>query len=231
MHRFSVLQTLSTREKWLWISSTIVLIISFLISQAPLPYLIVSLIGVTALLFLAKGEPLGQILTIVFSIGYAIIAFEYRYYGEMFTYVGMTLPSALIAFIIWVKHPHQKDSSVVKIALITPTKVVFLLVSSMLVSYLFYELLAHLQTPNLGLSTLSVLTSYSASMLMFFRSQHYAIFYALNDLVLILLWVLASIEDITFLPMVLCFVVFLVHDVYAYVNWYSLLKKQRSSGQ
>ena len=54
--------------------------------------LIASFIGVTALIFNAKGNPFGQLLMVIFSILYGIISFAFAYYGEMITYLGMTAP-------------------------------------------------------------------------------------------------------------------------------------------
>ena len=55
-------------EILLWSISVIILILSFLIfSNNQYHYLIGSIIGVTALIFLAKGNPIGQALTILFA--------------------------------------------------------------------------------------------------------------------------------------------------------------------
>src|SRR5690554_5668482 len=107
------------KEFILWMISTILLVVSFTFSQGSILLLIVTLIGVTALLYLAKGEPLGQILTIIFSMSYALISFELKYYSETITYAFMTLPSAGLALISWLKHPYQKDKSTVKVGSIT----------------------------------------------------------------------------------------------------------------
>ena len=53
---------------------------------------------------------------------------------------------------------------------------------------------------------------------MLMRSPYYALFYSFNDIVLIVLWTLATITDIGYLPMILCFVIFLVNDIYGFVN-------------
>ena len=57
-----------TRFEWgLWITSLVVVAASFLLSpEGDMLNLATSLIGVTALIFLAKGMLLGQILSVVF---------------------------------------------------------------------------------------------------------------------------------------------------------------------
>ena len=87
------------RLKWyealIWISSVILILISFLISGAGSNLtMIASLIGVTALIFVAKGDVLGQILTVIFSVFYGIVSWKFHYWGEMITYLGMTAPIA-----------------------------------------------------------------------------------------------------------------------------------------
>ena len=77
----------SKSEIALWISSVMLIIISFCVFDRTnyLP-LCASLIGVTSLIFNAKGNPFGQLLMIVFSLLYGIISYSFSYYGEMITY-------------------------------------------------------------------------------------------------------------------------------------------------
>ena len=54
----------------------------------------------------------------------------------------------------------------------------------------------------------------------------FAAVYALNDIVLIVLWVIASLEDVSCVTMVMCFIVFLINDLYGLINWLKMQKKQ-----
>ena len=62
--------------------------------------------------------------------------------------------------------------------------------------------------------------------LTYLRSPYYALGYAANDVVLIVLWVLASVVDISYLSMVVCFIMFLVNDLYGFINWRRMQRKQ-----
>ena len=63
-------------ELGLWIFSLILVSVSFIVvEQKDVLSLIASLIGVTALIFVAKGMVIGQILTVVFAVFYGIISF------------------------------------------------------------------------------------------------------------------------------------------------------------
>ena len=113
-------------EILLWSISVIILILSFLIfSNNQYHYLIGSIIGVTALIFLAKGNPIGQALTILFAIFYGVISYSYKYYGEMITYLFMSAPTALIALITWIKNPYGNIKYEVKINEISKKEWIF----------------------------------------------------------------------------------------------------------
>ena len=70
--------------------------------------LLASLIGVTSLIFNAKGNPFGQFLMVWFSLLYGVISFSFAYYGEMLTYLGMTMPMAVFSLISWLRNPYKK---------------------------------------------------------------------------------------------------------------------------
>src|SRR5690606_37024781 len=102
------------------------------------------------------------------------------------------------------------------------------IIISTLVTIIFYFILEFLQTPNLIVSTISVFTSMFAAILMMYRVPYYAIAYAVNDIILIVLWILASISSISYIPMVLCFIIFLVNDLYAFIDWSKRRKIQNT---
>lgn len=185
---------------------------------------IASLLGVTALIFVAKGDVLGQGMTIGFSILYGIVSYKFRYYGEMITYLGMSAPAAFVTLLVWLKNPYKKHE--VKVSTMTTKKWLMITLISIAVTIAFYFILGALGTSNLLISTLSVLTSSYASLLLIARSPYYALAYSLNDIVLIILWILASIQDIQYLPMILCFVMFLANDIYGFINWKQMKKRQ-----
>ncbi len=222
--------TLTLTERTIFAISFIGVLLSFFASrfffgQGDLMSTLASLIGVTALIFVAKGYPLGQALTILFALVYGAVSLTKHYYGEMITYLGMSAPMALFALISWVKHPY-KDSNEVKIAHLSTKHMTLLSLLTALVTLVFYFILKALGTESLGVSTLSVTTSFFASSLVFLRSPYYALAYAANDLVLILLWGIASLSDPSYLPMLTCFVLFLLNDLYGFLNWKRMQARQ-----
>lgn len=224
-------KTLTKFEKGLWLTSLAVTLLSYLLSYlfsggGDLLNLIASLIGVTALIFVAKGLVLGQLLTVVFSVFYGIISVLFSYYGEMITYLFMTTPMAIVAAIEWIKNPY-KDTQEVKVHKVTKKQLAVMWLLAILVTVLFYFILKALNTANLFFSTVSITTSFVASYLTFLRSPYYAIGYSANDVVLIILWILASVENISYLPMVACFIMFLFNDLYGFYNWRRMQKRQK----
>lgn len=217
---------LSKFEKILWTISLIVVTLSFVFSPEP-DYLTLaaSLIGVTALIFVAKGYVIGQVLTVVFSVFYGVISFYFRYYGEMITYLCMTTPIAIVSVISWLRHPYKKTKEV-EVSRLTPLKVTVMLILSAAVTAVFYFILKALGTANLIFSTASITTSFLASYLTFLRSPYYAAAYAANDVVLIILWILASVQNPSYIPMIFCFVMFLFNDSYGFFNWQRMKKRQ-----
>jgi nicotinamide mononucleotide transporter PnuC len=219
---------LSGFELGLWLFSLIGVTLSSVFSPVFDPLsLTASLIGVTALIFVAKGDPLGQVLTVVFSVFYGIISWTFRYYGEMITYLGMSAPMAALAVISWVRNPYEQGKAEVRVNRLKLPEVLFLAVLTILVTVLFYFILKFFGTANLLPSTLSVTTSFLASYLTFRRSPFYALAYAANDLVLIVLWILAALEDPSYIPMILCFAMFFLNDTYGFVNWQRMQKRQK----
>lgn len=219
---------LTRGERWLWVSSMAVIVVSFVFSGGG-DWLsaAASLIGVTALIFVAKGYVLGQVLTVVFAAFYGVISFFFRYYGEMITYMCMTAPIALMAVISWLRHPYEGTREVA-VQDVTRRQVLVMSLWAVAVTAVFYFILKALGNASLAVSTLSVTTSFVASYLTFLRSPYYALAYAANDVVLIVLWILAAMVDFTCLPMVLCFVMFLVNDLYGFVNWRRMRARQRA---
>lgn len=197
-----------------------IILISNLISRDFDPLtLIAALVGVTSLIFAAKGNVWAQILMVLFSILYGIISFRFHYWGEMITYLGMTMPMTVWSTITWLRNPSSGNESEVAIQALTKKHLIGLLISGALVTGTFYYILKALGTPNIVFSTISILTSFFAAALTMLRSSYYAVWYAANDIVLIVLWVLASLDNPAYIPVVVNFGIFFFNDMYGFVSW------------
>ena len=214
-------------ELALWGGSVGLILLSFaLFDRESWLTLAASLIGVTSLIFNAKGNPVGQLLMVVFSLLYGVISWSFAYYGEMITYLGMTMPMAVVALVSWLRHPYKGNRAEVQVDRLAKGEWALMTFLTAVVTAGFYFILAYFHTANLQLSTLSVTTSFAAVYLTFRRNPWYAVAYAANDVVLILLWVLAAREDPSYFSVVVCFAAFLANDLYGFVSWRRMSRRQ-----
>ncbi|MDO4460854.1 MAG: nicotinamide riboside transporter PnuC [Clostridia bacterium] len=220
-------------EYGLWLFSLVGVVISFALSlyfgetinHISIISFIISAMGVTALVFNAKGMVEGQVLSVIFSLLYGYVSFHQRYYGEMITYMGMTMPIAAASVYTWLRNP-DGDSGEVKIKIMRKRDYALTAVLTILVTISFYFILKALGTSSLIAGTFSVTTSFSASYLTMMRCPLYAVCYSANDIILIFLWTVATVKDISNLPMVICFIMFLFNDIYGFISWKRRLRKQ-----
>lgn len=225
-----IMKYFSKTEIVLWTVSVMAIILSNCFFDSDnLLSLIASLVGVTSLIFNAKGNPIGQVLMIVFSLMYGVISYSFAYYGEMITYLGMTMPMSILALVSWLKHPFKGNKAEVEVNTVGAKEQIFMWIVTAVVTVVFYFVLKYFNTANLVASTLSVTTSFVAVYLTFRRSPYYAIAYAANDVVLIVLWVLASFCDVKYISVAVCFTAFLANDIYGYLSWQRIMARQRKA--
>lgn len=219
-------------ERALWCASVLlILIFFFYFDREGYLTLAASLIGVTSLIFNAKGNPVGQVLMLIFSLLYGLVSYTFAYYGEMISYLGMTAPMAVFALVSWLKNPYNENRAEVRVHRLRPNELAVMLVLVVLITVVFYFILAFFGTANLIPSTVSITTSFIAVYLTAMRSPFFALAYAANDIVLIVLWTLAALCDASYLSVLICFVVFLVNDIYGYINWSKMQKRQETNGR
>ena len=219
----------SKGELLLWFSSLFLIVVSFCVfDRVNYLTLAASLIGATSLIFNAKGNPFGQVLMIIFSIFYGFISYTFSYYGEMITYLGMTAPMAAFALVSWLKNPYKGNRAEVKVNRIARAEIAFMIVLAAVVTAAFAFILGALGTANLFFSTLSVTTSFIAVYLTFRRSPFFALAYAANDIVLIVMWIMAVSADASYISVVVCFAMFLVNDIYGFISWLKMEKRQKA---
>ena len=221
----STFKTLTKFELILWLCSVAASLGSMFVSgTGGIFSAIASVIGATCLIFAAKGNVISQVLSIIFALMYSIVSLTFRYYGEVITYACMTLPMAVLSLISWLRNPYSENE--VKVNTISKKETLFMFILTAFVTLIFYFVLAALNTPNLAMSTVSITTSFLACYLVARRNEFYALAYAANDIVLIALWVMASAKNPSYIPMIICFVMFLINDIYGFINWRKMKLRQ-----
>lgn len=196
------------------------LILSFFLQPGEKNYLslFTSLLGMVAILMVAKGLIIGQYFTFVYGVVYAVLSYFSGYYGECILCAITILPSAAFSLFFWLRNP-SKERGKVKVNKLSAKEYVLVCVGSVVLTIAAYFILRALHTAELIVSTVSFVTSISAAYLLIRRSPFYAVCYIANDVVLIVLWSLALARGESVLPSVICFCVFLVNDSYGFFNW------------
>ena len=138
----------------------------------------------------------------------------------------MTMPMAVFALISWLRNPFNGNMAEVTVGSIGKAETVFMIILSAAVTVVFYFILHMFHTANILPSTLSVTTSFIAVYLTLRRDPFYAIAYAANDIILIVLWILASLSDTRYISVAVCFAVFLFNDIYSFFCWQKMKKRQ-----
>jgi len=143
MKKFKKRLSYFSKGEWaLWLGSMGVILLSELIFAQGNPLsVLASLVGVTSLIFCAKGNPIGQVLMILFSLLYGVISYSFAYYGEMITYLGMTMPIALWSVIVWLRHPFAGRRAEVEICRLKPRQYLVAVLLGVTVTVPFYFLL------------------------------------------------------------------------------------------
>lgn len=133
---------------------------------------------------------------------------------------------AVFALISWLKNPYKGNKAEVEVRRLNKKEIPVVILLTIAVSVLFFFILRAFGTANLLPGIVSVATSFAAAYLTFKRSAFFAAAYAANDIVLIVLWILAARNDISYISVVICFSVFLVNDIYGFIRWLDMRNRQ-----
>lgn len=213
-------------EILLWSVSVTLIFTAFLIfDRVYFLTLIASLVGVTSLIFCAKGNPVGQALMIVFSMLYGIISLGFSYYDEMITYLGMTMPMAVVSLISWVKNPYNGNKSEVRVNKISRREMILALILTAAVTAVFYFKGIQHGEPDTGyifrnnklLCGISYFPEKSAVCCRICRQR--LGFDHTPDL--------AAFSNISYLSVTVCFSAFFANDLYGFISWRRIEKRQQ----
>ncbi|MBO4228764.1 MAG: nicotinamide mononucleotide transporter [Clostridia bacterium] len=218
------------REWVLWLLTVGPVVAVFLLVPDPDWLTLCSaVIGITSVLLIAKGWVLGEFLTAAFTGFYGAVAAFNGFYGEVISAFAITLPLSVLSIIAWIRHPFPESGEVEVGGRIPKKQIVLLLVMTPLIAVSFFFLLRSLGTVNAEIGTASVALNAAAAFMKIARNPYFPLVYGVNDLVLITLWVLASLSDSSNIPMVACFLGFLISDIYAWISWIQMKARQKQT--
>lgn len=214
-------------EKLLLVISIIVLLATGIIFNSSIVTIICTVLFVLAIMLIAKGNYLGQIIGIVVTILYSYISYKNRYYGEIIINIGIVLPLYILGIISWIKH-ENKETKTVKINQIRFKEWLIALVLLVGVYFGIYYLLKSQNTNLLIVSTLSVVASLFGMYLNVRRSSYSFLLFIINDIILIFLWGIPSFNgDYTLVPLFINPIINLFNDSYGLYNWKKNEKLQK----
>ena len=131
------------------------------------------------------------------------------------------------ALISWMRNPYNGNRAEVTVNRVGRREIAAMLAAALAVTAAFFFILRAFHTANLLPSTISVTTSFLAVYLTFRRSPYHALAYAANDVILIILWAMATREDSSYVSVLVCFIMFFFNDLYGFANWSRMQRRQQ----
>lgn len=174
---------------------------------------IAAICGIFCVVLCAKGKKSQYIWGLINVIGYIIIAFLNKYYGEVMLNALYYLPSQFIGYYLWNKHENKKTENV-KGKKLNIKQTAILLVCTVVSIFLYKLLLDALGGNNTILDSASTMISIIANTLMLLRYREQWLLWIIIDMITVVMWVLMK-DGI----MVTMWAVYLINAFYGYINW------------
>ena len=175
--------------------------------------------GIFCVVLCAKGKKSQYIWGLINVIGYIIIAFFNKYYGEVMLNFIYYLPSQFIGYYLWNKHQNKKKDGVEGKKLSLKNSVLLLILCA--VSIFGYKLILDLLGGNSTLlDSASTMISVVANTLMLLRYREQWLLWIIIDIITVVMWLLAG--DYI---MVTMWSVYLLNAFYGYYNWTKMAKE------
>ena len=211
--------------EWGMIVSVIGFTIYFsLISEGvSLLYLIIdgiaAISGIFCVVLCAKGRKSQYIWGLLNVIGYVIIAFINKYYGEVMLNALYYLPSQFIGYYLWNKNSNEENGDV-KGKKLTIIQSIILVIFIIIGIFGYRLVLDYLGGNGTLLDSASTVTSVVANALMMMRYREQWLLWIIIDAITVVMWLLVG----DFI-MVTMWAVYLINAFYGYYNWTKIAKE------
>ncbi len=211
--------------EWIMILSVIIFTIYFAITDKTSPtwYLIINSIaaisGIFCVVLCAKGRKSQYIWGLLNIVGYVIIAYINKYYGEVMLNALYYLPSQFIGYYLWNKNM-SKDKKTVSSKKLNFKQTILFLVVCVIGIYLYKLSLDLLGGKNTILDSESTFISLFANILMLARYREQWLLWIIIDIITVVMWLL--VND---LIMVTMWSVYLINAFYGYYNWSKMYER------
>ncbi len=216
--RFNVIE-------WLMILTVIIFTLVFSITdkENSIIYLLINSIaaisGIFCVVLCAKGKKSQYIWGLFNIIGYVIIAYINKYYGEVILNALYYLPSQFIGYYLWNKNINKKSNTVISKKMSLKQTILFLITCTIGI-FILKMSLDYLGGNNTLLDSASTFISLFANVLMLARYREQWLLWIIIDIITVIMWLLVS--DYI---MVTMWIVYLFNAFYGYYNWSKLYEK------
>ncbi len=175
--------------------------------------------GIFCVVLCAKGKKCQYIWGLFNVIGYIIVAFINRYYGEVMLNALYYLPSQFIGYYLWNKNMND-DKSLVRGKKLKIREIVLLAIVTSIGIFGYKLVLDCLGGVQTLLDSSSTILSVIANALMMLRYREQWLIWIIIDGVTVIMWLLVG--DYI---MVTMWAVYLVNAFYGYYNWSKIIKE------
>ena len=187
-----------------------------------------SIIGATGIFLTSKGMVSGQVVGLLSLFLFCTSCFFNRFYGEIICAAVITFPCYVYSIVTWIK-TKKKGSDVISINRnIKWFEYVIVVCLVLCLSVGIYFLLKKFDTANLIVSTISTSLGVIAGYFQARRCEYNFALYLVCNVISIVLWFSTINEgNLSNLPMIITYFVYLCLSVYGTINWIRLKRKQK----
>lgn len=179
---------------------------------------IAAISGIFCVVLCAKGKKSQYIWGLLNVVGYVIIAWINKYYGEVMLNALYYLPSQFIGYYLWNKHT-DNDNNLEGKKLSLKQSIIFLVLIT--IGIFGYKLvLDMLDGTGTLLDSASTVISVVANALMMMRYREQWLLWIIIDAITVVMWLLVG----DFI-MVTMWAVYLINAFYGYYNWTKIAKE------
>lgn len=179
-------------------------------------------------IFMAKGSFVGYFFALFETITYILTSWSQHYYSEVIVNVFGLLPLTIYGLINWLKN-QNKETNTVNIKQLSVKEVAIVVLSQVIMSFGYYQLLKYfnndmllISTINLAFTILGIYFNSRASVLTF-------VVYILNCVFKATLWVAPILKgDYSNTPVLVATLLYFISDTYGLINWTRLRKIQQN---
>ena len=221
------LQSIFSSYKWyeilFYFIGVFAIILVSIFCKSSILTIFLSILGLTYVFLVSKKFKFAIIFGVVYTTLYVVQSAFYKNWGEFIINLCVVLPILIVSMISWFLK-NDKRSLKVQSKKISFKEILILLLVSAVVSVGFYFVLQYFNTPNLIVATLSLFITILGNYLLMRQSPLMFYAYILNNIVVILIWLLPVLQGeknaIETLPMLIVFSFYLIFNILGAINWH-----------